>query len=136
MRTDKAPTPEGRIQGLAHDFLKAKGKEHDAPKTISDYEDLTAALRRENPGDVKDAINTLLEKRGADDLEKYYRQWQHHNFTGSYKDEADFLRTLNQEQRGQYAKAREERRRIGAAALKAISAIPASKRAGPFAVNH
>jgi hypothetical protein len=99
---------------------------------VSDYAGLTAALRRANPDDVKSEIHDLLEKRSADDLEKYYKQWMNHTFAGSHKLEQDFLRTLNQEQRQQYGLARAERKRIGEQALRAIRQIPASERAGPF----
>lgn len=133
VRTDNAPSPEQRISSLAHEFNVAHGKEEGAPREVSDFSDLNAALRRGNEKDAKDALSDLLEKRSAEDLEKYYRQWQNRTFTGSTKNETRFLQTLNTEQRQQYAKARAERRRIGEAALKAIRQIPAGKRAGPFA---
>lgn len=133
VRTDRAPTPEGRIQGLAHDYLETRGKAKDFPKVVGDYEDLTAALRRGNQDDVKDSIAALMEKHSAEDLEKYYKRWQNPIFTGSHKTEGAFLSTLSPEQREQYAKARAERRRLGSLALRAIAAIPAGKRAGPFA---
>lgn len=133
LRTDKAPSPEGRIQGLAHDFNEKRGIERAATSEVSDYQELTDAVRRGNPEDIQSAIDTLLEKRGADDLEKYYKQWQRRPFTGSYKSESNFLRTLNAEQRQQYSKARGERQRLGVAALRAIAKIPGKKRAGPFA---
>jgi hypothetical protein len=133
VRTDKAPSPEQRISGLAHEFNIAHGKEQRPPGEISDYQELTDAVRRGNDTDIKSAIDTLLEKRSAEDLEKYYRTWQNRNFTGSGKNEASFLRTLNPEQRGQYVKAHAERTRLGNSALKAISRIPMGKRAGPFA---
>lgn len=133
MRTDAAPSPERRIADLAHEFNKAHGKEDAGPRTVSDFSDLNAALRRGNQADVKSAIDGLLEKRSAEDLEKYYRQWQSRTFTGSHKNEAEFIRGLNAEQRQQYAKARAERRQLGEMALRAIRAIPPGKRAGPFA---
>lgn len=133
LRTDKAPTPEQRIYGLAHEFNRAHGKEDHAAGEVRDYAELTAALRRGNDGDVQSAIGTLLEKRNAEDLEKYYRQWEHRLFTGSHKNETAFLRTLNPEQRQQYAQAHAERSRIGKLALRALSKIPTGKRAGPFA---
>lgn len=133
VRTDAAPSPERRIQNLAHEFNTAHGKEDKGHAEVSDFSDLNAALRRGNASDVKSSIDTLLEKRSAEDLEKYYRQWQNRTYTGSHKNEAQFIGTLNPEQRQQYAKARAERRRLGEAALKAIRAIPAGKRAGPFA---
>lgn len=132
LRTDRAPTPENRIQGLASDFLEGKGKEKGAATEVSDFAGLTAALRRANPDDVKSEIHDLLGKRSADDLEKYYKQWMNHSFAGSHKLEQDFLRTLNPEQRQQYGKARAERKRIGEQALRAIHQIPTAERAGPF----
>lgn len=133
LRTDLAPSPERRIQGLAADFNREHGKEEPASREVSDFQELTDSLRRGNQDDAKAAVETLLEKRSAEDLEKYYRLWQNRMFTGSHKNEALFLRGLNSEQRAQYAKARAERRRLGALALRAISAIPPGKRAGPFA---
>lgn len=118
---------------MAHDFNATLGKEQRGPSEVSDFQDLTDAVRRGNNGDVKDAISGLLEKRSAEDLEKYYRQWQNRTFTGSHKNEARFIQTLNPEQRQQYAKARAERRRLGEMALRAIQAIPVGKRGGPFA---
>ncbi len=136
LRTDKAPTPENRIQSLAHDFMQARpgAKAESGTREVSDYAEMTASLRRNNPDDVKDSIKSLLEKRSADDLEKYYKQWMNHTFTGSHKTEADFLRTLDTEQRQQYVKARAERKKIGDAALRAIHQIPASDRAGPYSI--
>lgn len=133
IRTDSAPSPEQRMARLAHDFNKEHGKEDTGVHNVSDYNDLNAALRRGNPADVQSAIDGLLEKRSAEDLEKYYRQWQNRTFTGSYKNEQAFLRTLNTEQRQQYAKARAERRRLAEQALRAIRQIPVGKRGGPFA---
>lgn len=133
LKTDKAPSPEGRIANLAREFNEEHGKEAMPPGTVSDFQELTEAVRRGNDDDVKAAIATLLEKRSAEDLEKYYRQWQNRMFTGSHKNEAAFIRSLNPEQRQQYAKARAERRRLGELALRAIRAIPPGKRAGLFA---
>ncbi len=133
LRTDKAPSPEQRMYGLAKEFNRAHGKEDHAPGEVSDFQELTESLRRGNEKDVGSAIDTLLEKRSAEDLEKYYRQWKDRSFTGSHKNEAAFIQTLNPEQRTQYIKARQERKRIGEMALKYIRQIPAGKRAGPFA---
>lgn len=132
VRTDRAPSPEDRMHRLAAEFLSDKGKEANAPSSVGDFDALTAAVRRNNPDDVKSEVGNLLEKRSADDLEKYYKQWMNRPFAGSHKLEMDFLRTLNTEQRQQYAKARAERKRIGEAALRAIRQIPAGERAGPF----
>lgn len=133
VRTEKSPSPEQRIYALARKFNEAHGKEKHATGEVSDYKELTDSVRRGNEGNIKDAIDTLLEKRSAEDLEKYYRLWQSHTFTGSHKNEAAFILTLTPEQKQQYMKARAERMKVGGHALKAIQSIPAGKRAGPFA---
>lgn len=133
VRTDLAPSPERRVQALAHEYGLAHGKQEHPPGEPSEYVELTDALRRGNDDDVKSAIETLSGKHSAEEMEKYFHRWQNPIFTGSHKNEIGFLSSLNSEQRQQYAKARAERRHLGALALKAISAIPTGKRGGPYA---
>jgi len=128
MRTELAPSPEKRIRILASEFNEARGKVQQGEFGVSEYAELTDALRRQNKGDIEDAIATLSEKHDSKAIEDYYRRWQHTNFTGSAVSEAQFLRTLNAEQRKQYQAARQERTRIAVRALQAIRSLPVGTR--------
>ncbi len=124
LKTDTAPSPEQRIQALAKDFKAKKGIEASAEFYAGDYSDLTNALRRNNPKDIDTEIKALLPKKSADEIRKHYQSWGKTPFTGQRDREAEFLKTLNPEQRSIYVRAQQERLKIGQRALSKVSALP------------
>ncbi len=121
LKTDTAPSAEQRIQALAKDFKATKGIEPSAEFYAGDYEDLTNALRRNNPGDIAKEIRTLLPKKSIDEIRKHYQSWGKTPFTGQKEREAEFLRTLKPEQRATYTRAQRDRLEIGQRAISSLS---------------
>lgn len=126
LKTDTAPSPEQRVQALAKEFNRTKKIEPAAEFYAGDYTDLTNALRRNNPSDIKDEIKTLMAKKTPDDIKKHYQSWGRTPFTGQRTRETEFLRTLSAEQRSIYSKAQAARKDIGSRALNAVNKIPLS----------
>ncbi len=124
LKTDTAPSPEQRMSALAKDYKAKHGIEPAAEFYAGDYSDLTNALRRNNPKDVQSEIKDLLVKKSPDEIRKHYQSWGRTPFTGQKDREADFIRTLNPEQRQTYMKAQQERKSIGDRALSFVNRIP------------
>lgn len=128
LKTDTAPSPEQRVQKLARDFNQTKKIEPAAEFYAGDYTELDNALRRDNPKDVQSELDALLEKKSAADIEKHYKSWAKHPFTGQKTRESEFIRTLDPEQKQTYLKAQLSRKAVGDRAIRAVHALPASKR--------
>ena len=129
LKTDSAPSAEQRIGKLAKDFNKTKKIEPKAEFYAGDYTEMDNALRRDNADDIKDELTTLLKKVPAEKIEQHYRSWANHPFTGQRTREAEFIRTLNPEQKRTYLQAKKNRLEVGGRALKAINRLPPSLRA-------
>lgn len=131
LKTDTAPSPEQRIGKLAKDFNKTKKIEPKAEFYAGDYTDMDNALRRDNADDIKEELTNLLKKVPAEKIAQHYRSWANHPFTGQGSREAEFIRTLNPEQKRTYLQAKKNRLEVGGRALKAINRLPPSLRASP-----
>jgi len=129
VRTELAPGPEKRIRSLATEFNRAHGIQPSGEYYAGKFSALTDALRRQNKGDVENELGALFaQNEKPTDIEKYYREWQHQNYAGSAVREQAFIRSLNPEQKQQYAQARQERTRLAVRAMQAIRALPAAQR--------
>lgn len=124
VKTDTAPSPEQRISALAREFNRTKKIEPAAEFYAGDYTDLIAALRRNNPSDIKTELQSLMEKKTHDEIAKHFKSWGAHPFTGQKGRETEFIRTLNSEQRAAYVRAQRSRLELGQRAIQAISRMP------------
>lgn len=123
VKTDTAPSPEQRIYSLAQKFNRAH-KIEEFKGDESDYKDLDAALRRNNTDDIKAELQDLLKKKTHDQIEKRFESYGNHAFTGQKLREAQFVRTLNPEQRATYLKAKRARIEMGMRGLQSIRRMP------------
>lgn len=129
VKTDTAPSPEQRISHLATDFKRAHGIQADADYNVSDYQDLNEALRRDNAGDIKDALGDLLKKKTSQEIERKYTHYQNAPFSGKSSRETEFVRTLNPEQRATYIKAKRDRMALAQKALQFLRRAPTHQEA-------
>lgn len=119
-KMDNAPSSEQRIYSLARAFNRSKGVPPEPQFGAGEYEPLTAALRMGNKNDINDALESLLERRKPAEIEKHFTTWAHLPFTGKNAREAQFLATLNPEQRDTYTKARSSKAQIRHAAVSSL----------------
>lgn len=113
-KVDSAPTPGQRIAKLAREFNQAKGIE-DPERFHSPFADLDNLLRVGNLTSAREELAKLKETRTPRQILERYDTRAHARFTGQTAREAAFVRTLNPEQRQQYALALEERRKLARA---------------------
>lgn len=109
MKTDQAPSDEQRIYGLASEYQRAKGIQQDNRNDVSDYTPLYTALRVGNRSDADTAMRDLLAKRTAKQVFQSLQQHPRRAFSGKASNEADFVRSLNPEQRMTYNRAKQQR---------------------------
>jgi hypothetical protein len=116
VKTEQAPAPERRITELARQFERSKGINDKPGVDLPVYGELTAAIRRGNLSDAKEALEKLLEsvkdngeKRTLRDIAEYYRGWTRRPFSYSQKTEREFYSSLSAEQRQAYTRARNDR---------------------------
>jgi len=124
LKTDTAPSPEQRMSSLARDFNSTKKITPSAEFYAGDFTDMTAAARRNNPDDMRKELETLLQKKTPAQIEKHFKQWASHPFTGQKGRETEFIRTLNPEQRATYIRAKQSRMQLGQRALQALHRMP------------
>ncbi len=118
VRTESVPSSEQRIYSLVDKFKQNYVSE--TGKTIqprpeftgSDYAELVRALRQDDPQRAKQAIADLSKTKEPAVIEKYFKNWPNHPFTGSKELEEQFVKTLNPEQKKQYDAAREQRKKM------------------------
>lgn len=114
IKADSAPTPGQRIAKLAREFNQAKGIE-DPERFHSPFADLDNLLRVGNLTGARKELARLKETRTPRQILERYDTRAHARFTGQTAREAAFVRTLDPEQRRQYALALEERRQLARA---------------------
>lgn len=110
IKTDNAPSAEQRINGLVKTWKHSQPNYRPEPEfNGSDYYELRKALTLGNMRDSLAALEDLRDKKTDTAIQKYFREFVRHPFTGSHAKEAQFLETLNPEQKRVYDKARAER---------------------------
>ena len=117
IKTDQAQSPKQRIRKLASDFAASNGKPPDPAFYTGDYTPLTKAISLGNQTDARNAMAQLVKTKTRAAIFKHYRTFPNFPFTGVRRIEAKFVATLNPEQKQQYQKARDSRRRIASEAL-------------------
>ena len=127
LKTETVASPEQRMSALAKKFNETKNIHPDAEFYASDYTDLDNALRRNNEADIRSELEALAHKKSPEEIRDHYRSWQHHPFTGKRAREAEFVRTLNPEQRATYMRAKQIRAQIGARAMQYSYSMPATQ---------
>lgn len=122
IKTDQAPNAEQRVRNLAQEFNREKGIVPHAEFFAGDFTDFTKALRIGNQTDARAALEELLQKKTARQVFDHFKRWQAAPFTGQRGREAEFWRTLTEEQRSQYLKSREARRALAQQAAEMLRA--------------
>jgi hypothetical protein len=112
IKTEGAPAPASRISSLAREFNRQKGIVPSAEFYSGDYQPLTSAVALGNEDAAKDAMTDLLKRKTPEQVRKYMTTWTGHPFTGQRGREAQFRATLTPEQKEQYSKAIEQRRKV------------------------
>lgn len=120
LKTDNAPNAEQRIYSLARDFNRGKGVPEQPQFAASDFEPLTSALRIGNKNDANDALQELLQHKTPADVVKHYETQEKASFTGKHAREAQFLATLNPEQKATYQQARQAKAKLRQDAVSAL----------------
>jgi hypothetical protein len=111
IRLDQALSHEQRIQALASDFAKERGREPwQGPP--GEYSDLNRYLRLDNHSAAEQALDDLLKTKKPKDVDEYYRTMIHHPFTGKKQWEAPFYSKLTAEEKTVYSQAVRERAAI------------------------
>jgi hypothetical protein len=118
MDVEPAPSPDVRLSVAAKNFLAShpsktgvtKEKQENLPP--GDYQELTQALRQDDPDRAEAAMKLLAKKHEAASVAKYYAHYPRYLYTGSRSTESAFIRQLTPEQKGKYEEARKERQEI------------------------
>lgn len=112
-------TAQSQMYNLAHRWMEKSGDpkllkkfEHDLNTDYgeSDYKPLRQALQANDTDKAKAELTKLKEFKSKSDIMKAMRNAVTRSFSGSKATESKFLRSLTEEQRQQYNKAKEERR--------------------------
>jgi hypothetical protein len=128
-RTDLAPGPEGRMQNLAHEWMREHQRNVPPRTGPGRFAALTDAIRRDNKKDISEEMNALIAQQiTPKEIDDYYKRYWNHLYTGAKADEAQFLATLNPEQKAQYNLAKKNRLAISQKAIMAIRALPPTLR--------
>jgi len=131
MKTEQAPGPEQRIRQLAVRFNRANKVQEEAGYHEGAFVELTQAIRRQNMGDAKEALDALLEmdksngiKMSPADVAKHFKNWANAPFTHANAREGAFYGTLSPAQQQVYNKARMERAAVAQKVGELLSARP------------
>ena len=119
IKPDSAPTPERRITALAQEFNRTRNVP-DVERAHSPYSNLDGYLKVGNLTAAREELERLLVTREPEQILKRYELRTKGRFTGAAGRETDFFKTLNGEQRIQYKKAADERKRIQAQVQKLL----------------
>lgn len=109
IKTDQAPSSEGRIQALAREFNTKKGIEPKAEFFAGDYSKLVGAVRVGNQSEAQAQLEQLRKTKTDAAIVKHFREWPRFPFTGQKKREVEFVHNLTEEEQQQYFKARSDR---------------------------
>ncbi len=115
VKTDQVPSPSQRIKALASEFKKSHGITESGEFYESAYAPLRQSLRRGNTQEIRQNLSDLLKSdHTPQQIENAIKPWSGQErtpkpFTGSKKNEAQFISTLTSEQRAAYRKALIER---------------------------
>lgn len=109
---EKRFSPSQEIRQLADEWMK-KNAPTSAGEFIYDFESdpyrpLKTALRGDDTGKIKEALDKLKETHTVDKIDRSVKAALTRPFTGSQAQEVQFLKTLNDAQRLKYQEARKE----------------------------
>lgn len=121
LKSDTAPYPEQRLSRLAQDFNESQKIERSPEYNVSDYAELSAALRLENQDLAKQALDDLLKKKMPAEVVAHYLRAFDFPYTGNAQREFQFYQTLNNEQRNAYLRGVINRMTIAQRAIELVS---------------
>jgi hypothetical protein len=130
IRTDQAPSPGQRIAALARTFNATHGITQSAEFYGGDYSALTNALRVGNQPAAQAAMQDLLKKKTANQIDQYFEKQPTFPATGQRGRESQFFQGLSQEQKQAYLQALQDRQSVSAQAREILRYVLRSQLLG------